>query len=466
MDPNHEKKQFKRNIGRRSSDLLIRDENKKYNRLLIIGELITSEIHFNSLFSVIMEQTNKIMETERSSIFLYDNKTDELWSLVATGMGDKKITIPANQGIAGWVFQKKEPLYINDPYNDSRFNPAVDIKSGFRTKNILSIPLINRQRECIGVLQTLNCSTGDFTKEDIFYLESISKYIAVAIENAKLYDNVKRYSENLKSLNRDLEKGKHIQKDFLPKHMPVVKNCEIESYFQSALQLSGDFYDVFELPDNQIAFIIGDVSDKGVGSALFMTLIRSFLRVFSGSFDSENGLNECIGSNETIMQKRALKSVSLVNEYIAKEHCDEGMFVTLFFAIIDPTSGKIYYINGGHEPALVVGKNGIKKYLRTTGPALGPIGEAKYNIKSFQLETGDILFSYTDGVTEALSETNEFYKRFRLENIINRGISGSTKAFLGSVKTDLFNFVGDASQSDDITMLAVKWNLEITKKHG
>jgi len=94
---------------------------------------------------------------------------------------------------------------------------------------------------------------------------------------------------------------------------------------------------------------------------------------------------------------------------------------------------------------------------------LGPIGEAKYNIKSFQLEPGDILFSYTDGVTEALSETKEFYKNFRLEDAINKDISGSAKLFLESVKSDLFSFVGDASQNDDITMLAVKWNFKNKK---
>ncbi len=455
--PNQEEKQFKRNIGRRSSDLAIRQDNKRYNQLLIIGQLITSEIHFKSLFSVIMKQTNEIMNTERSTIFLYDNKVNELWSLVATGMDEQKITIPANQGIAGWVFQMKKSLCINDAYNDSRFNSAVDIESGYRTKNLLSIPLINRLGECIGVLQVLNCKFGRFKKQDTFYLESISKFITVAIENAKLYDNVKKYSENLKSLNKDLEKGKHIQKDFLPRNIPVVRNCDIKSYFHSALQLSGDFYDVFTLPNNQLAFIVGDVSDKGVGSALFMTLIRSLLRIFSGSFNSKSSFNECIEPNEVIMQKRALKSVSLVNEYIEKEHCEDGMFVTLFFAIIDPMSGKVYYINGGHEPALVVGKNGIKKFLTTTGPALGPIREATYNIKSFQLETGDILFTYTDGVTEALSKTNKFYKRYRLEKVINKGINGSSKIFLESIETDLFNFIGDASQSDDITMLAIKW---------
>ncbi len=90
------------------------------------------------------------------------------------------------------------------------------------------------------------------------------------------------------ALNEELERGKKIQKDFLPRYLPDVKNCDISTYFHSALQLSGDFYDVFELPNNHLGFVIGDVSGKGVGSALFMTLTRSLLRVFSGSFISVN----------------------------------------------------------------------------------------------------------------------------------------------------------------------------------
>lgn len=116
------------------------------------------------------------------------------------------------------------------------------------------------------------------------------------------------------------------------------------------------------------------------------------------------------------------------------------------------------YINGGHEPVLVIGKNGIKQSFKATGPVLGPIQGAIYEIETVQFETGDMLFGFTDGVTEARSETRDFYTRARLENSINKDFYGSTEAFLEMIKTDLFAFIGDAPQSDDITMLAVKWH--------
>ena len=260
-----------------------------------------------------------------------------------------------------------------------------------------------------------------------------------------------------KALNDELEKGKKIQKDFLPRYLPEVKNCDISSYFHSALQLSGDFYDVFELPDNHIGFVVGDVSGKGVGSSLFMALTRSLLRIFSGSFNTGNDTCRLADISKGWVPEDALKTVFLTNEYIAKEHGEDGMFVTLFFGAVDPLTGKTFYVNAGHEPLFIIGENGIKQSLTGTGPALGPIQGATYEIGTIQLEKGDILFSYTDGVTEARSETRGFYTRARLENVINKDFDGSAEAFLETLKTDLFAFIGNAPQSDDITMLAVKW---------
>jgi len=284
----------------------------------------------------------------------------------------------------------------------------------------------------------------------------------IVTTRSKMLDTIIDISEErLKystALNDELERGKQIQKDFLPRHLPDVKKCQISSYFHSALQLSGDFYDVFELPDNHVGFVIGDVSGKGVGSALFMALTRSLLRIFSGDYKIGNDACTFSEAGNPWTPDDALDAVNYSNEYIAKEHGDNGMFVTLFFGIIDPLSGKLFYVNGGHEPLYIIGKNGIKQSLAGTGPAIGPIEGASYKTGTIQLETGDLLFAYTDGVTEARSETKTFYSRARLENIMNKGFDDSTEAFLELVKADLFKFIGSAEQSDDITMLALKWN--------
>lgn len=259
------------------------------------------------------------------------------------------------------------------------------------------------------------------------------------------------------ALNDELERGKKIQKDFLPNKFPDAINCDIAAYFHSALQMSGDFYDVFELPDNHLGFVIGDVSGKGVGAALFMTLTRSLLRIFSGSFSSGTDSCRLDGADNIWLPEDALRTVYLTNEYIAKEHGEDGMFVTLFFGAIDPLNGKVYYVNAGHEPFFIIDKNGIKNELSGTGPALGPIEGASYKIETVQLKSGDMIFGYTDGITEARSLNREFYTRTRLEKLVNMKFSGSSKLFLEKIKNDLFKFTADASQSDDITMIAIKW---------
>ncbi len=170
---------------------MLRDKLQQYKKLIELGQIITSEMNFDSLLKLIIEQTNQFMNTEQGSVFMFDAKNDELWSLVSTDLEKNEIRIPRSYGIAGWVFQNKTPLIINDAYSDPRFFSEVDKKTGFRTQNILCIPLINRKKECLGVIQTLNKKAGEFDEEDLELLTSASHYIAIALENAKLYEDLK-----------------------------------------------------------------------------------------------------------------------------------------------------------------------------------------------------------------------------------------------------------------------------------
>lgn len=170
---------------------MLRDQIQRQKMLLDLGQIITSEMNLDALFKVIMHQTNQFMNTERCSVFMFDAKKEQLWSLVSTDLKKNEVRIPADYGVAGWVFQNKTPLIINDAYRDPRFFPDIDKKTGFRTRNILCIPLINRKKDCIGTIQTLNKESGDFTEEDRDLLTSASHYTAIALENAKLYEDLK-----------------------------------------------------------------------------------------------------------------------------------------------------------------------------------------------------------------------------------------------------------------------------------
>ena len=180
-----------RTAGRRKSDFFLTDQVKRLNKLTQVGQTLTTILNMDELFEVIVSQTNQIVDSERCSVLLYDPENEELYSLASTDVKKDQIRFPSDKGIAGWVLHNKKPLIINDPYNDPRFNAAIDKKTGVTTHNILCIPLINRRNICIGTLQNMDKRNGDFDNEDLKLLQSASHYITIALENAKLYNDLK-----------------------------------------------------------------------------------------------------------------------------------------------------------------------------------------------------------------------------------------------------------------------------------
>ena len=174
-------------------------------RMTEIMGAISSEISLDVLLAKIMNGATELLGAERSTLFLYDDKTEELWSLVAEGAGSREIRVPAGAGIAGAVVESGEALNIPDAYADSRFNPEVDRDSGFKTRSILCIPIVSGRAELIGVTQVLNKRDGVFTSDDERRLRAFAAQIAAALENAELFDEVlrlKNYNEGiLKSLS-------------------------------------------------------------------------------------------------------------------------------------------------------------------------------------------------------------------------------------------------------------------------
>ena len=286
-------------------------------------------------------------------------------------------------------------------------------------------------------------------------------------EEAQLesFQQVEAYSQ---VLNNELEKGRSMQINFLPNKLLQLPGWETAAFFKPARQVAGDFYDIFQLPGGSIGFVVADVCDKGVGAALFMALFRSLIRVFSGqtALDglpltcSETLLDEparfADGSSLDPTHITALKAVKLTNDYIALNHGDLAMFATLFFGILDPDSGLLSYINGGHEPLFIVGPGGgVKEPLSFTGPAVGIETEIDFKIQQTHMESGDILLGYTDGVTEAVTSDGAFFTMERLVSILETPAATVTE-LLDRIASSLQEHVGGADQFDDITLLAIR----------
>jgi len=291
--------------------------------------------------------------------------------------------------------------------------------------------------------------------------------VTASLEKKRLRDIERLYAQ---SMEKELEIGRKIQSSFFPDLLPQLPGWEIATYFQAANQVAGDFYDAFFLSNRKaVGLVIADVCDKGVGSALFMALIRSLIRVFSGQThlcdtyisDNQDRVEGIITPRETnvIDPTNALIAVALTNDYIEQNHSLMSMFATLFFGILDPETGVLSYINAGHEPLSVVGPNGVKAELRPTGPAVGIMLDAKFIIEQVQLEPGDILIGVTDGVTEACSPSGEFFTKKRLQSILQQPAS-SAPELLERIKSSLSAYTDNAPQNDDITLLAVQCSPE------
>lgn len=276
--------------------------------------------------------------------------------------------------------------------------------------------------------------------------------------------------ENLK-FEREIEIGRQIQADFLPETLPQLPGWEIAALFSPARNVAGDFYDVFELTRGRIGLVIADVCDKGVGAALFMALFRSLIRSLSQQnyslglldvLDDSRSHPRTSGDRKSRLlpssgTQALINAVTLTNDYIAKTHFRSNMFATLFFGILDPANGTMIYINGGHEPLVILGAEGeIKGRLNPTGPAVGMLPGVKFELVQVQLHPGDSLLAYTDGVTEAHNPEHKLFTEKRLLALLNQPPE-SASHLLTRIEEAVREHIGTADQFDDITMLAVRY---------
>lgn len=269
---------------------------------------------------------------------------------------------------------------------------------------------------------------------------------------------VKTRSTKLMAYEKEMEIGRQIQAGFLPKSLPVLENWEVASSFVAAREVAGDFYDVFKLNSlPYLAIVIGDVCDKGVGAALFMTLFRSLIRASSLYGNVCSGLVDTESGSATITADEVLQnSLLTTNRYIATTHAGSSMFASVFFGLLDTESGELHYVNAGHESPMIFRQNGETELLDITGGVIGLFPAAQYAVETVTLNKGDLIFAYTDGVNEAKNLQGEQFGESRIMEATDpRDISPDS--FLSIVLDAVYGFRGAAEQSDDITMLALKY---------
>jgi serine phosphatase RsbU (regulator of sigma subunit) len=306
----------------------------------------------------------------------------------------------------------------------------------------IPVIVISAHSDLQSMVKGIQCGAEDYLSKP-FEPTLLHARITSGLEKKHLRDLQKLY---LKSLERELEIGREIQKGFLPRVLPRVEGWEIAAYFKSARQVAGDFYDVFHLDsERQICLVIADVCDKGVGAALFMTLFRSLLRFTIGAA-------ELLGEHSPTSKLK--HAVTLTNDYISYTHGDTSMFATIFMGILDPANGMLAYINAGHESPLLINSDGVCQSLKRTGPAVGILSDVSFNVQEAQLRPGDLFFSFTDGASDALDPAGTSFGKEQLISLLNNQASSET--LLGRISELIHKHIAEAEQFDDITLLAAR----------
>jgi sigma-B regulation protein RsbU (phosphoserine phosphatase) len=436
-------------------------------RILPIGIALSAEKDFDQLLGRILREAKSICNADGGTLYLragdcleFAIMLNDSLRLAVSATPDVKIPFPPlrlydettaapnTQNVATAAAVLGRSINIPDIYDAKDFDFAgtklFDERNGYRSVSVLTVPLKNYDREVIGVLQLLNAldpRTAAVIPFDLYMqqvVEALASQAAVVLNSRMLIERQRQ----LLRYEQELEIGRQIQASFLPEKLPQVAGWEIAARFHPAREVAGDFYDAFYLENSEkVGVVIADVTDKGVGAALFMALFRTLIRAF-GKYSTDG---RAVGKS----------AFERTNDYVLQNHLQANMFATIFFGVLDPATGVMAYVNGGHNPPGIIGSRGVKGFLKPTGPAVGMLSHVKFEVEEVSLEPGDILLAFTDGVTEARDPSGRFFGEKRLRQLLEQPAS-SAAALLDRIEEGVHAHAATASQSDDVTMIAVR----------
>ncbi|MSP14232.1 MAG: GAF domain-containing protein [Chloroflexi bacterium] len=335
-------------------------------------------------------------------------------------------------GIVAWVAGEGKAALVDDVRLDSRYLPDPG-RENDQTRAELAVP-VKLEDQILGVLDVQSNEVGAFDDDDVFVVSTLGDHFAIAMEEADLY----KQSLERQRLEQEMQVGRQIQASLLPEAAPELPGWEICATWHPARQVAGDFYDFIPLRDGRLGTVIADVSDKGVPAALFMALSRTLIRAMGFG------------------RPTAHEALERANDLILADTRTD-MFVTVFYAILEPESGRLTYANAGHNPPLLfqAGREEIL-HLRGRGIALGVLDAITLEDQVSILELGDVLVLYTDGVTDALNRAEEEFGLLRVEEILFLHHHQLAQDILAAITEALTSYIGDEPQFDDYALVIIK----------
>ena len=400
-----------------------------------LSQTFNSSLDLDEVLNRVMDEVIAVTRAERGFVMLHDADGRPVFR-VARGMDQSTIDDPqfqVSRSVVERVAHEGQPILTDDAQQDDRFSTRRSVMIlGLRA--ILCVPL-RIKNETLGVVYVDNrLQAGIFTPADLDLLTSIASSAAIAIENARLYQVAVEKGQ----MERELQMAYEIQTGLLPHETPQIPGWEFAAYWHPAREVAGDYYDFIPLHSGQLGLVIADVSDKGMPAALFMALTRSTVRASVGHTSSP------------------ADGIAHANRLICAD-ASGGMFVTLVYALLDPQAGEITYVNAGHNPPLLYRAEEDRLVaLARTGMAIGVVADSAFEQRTVQLNHGDFILLYTDGVTDATDAQEQEFGEERLQRVILDRRHAPVADVVAALEQAIGEFAGSTAPFDDVTMMAIK----------
>ncbi len=408
------------------------DRAATLEKVLEITRELARPLDLDTLLKKVVDAALDILDAERGSVFLYDAAADVLISRVATGSGE--LRIPANRGFAGECVKTRRVVVVPDAYADPRFNPDVDKSTGYKTRCILTIPLIGHDDTLVGVLQVLNKRSGPFGDDDVGVATALAASCAVAIQRMRLLEDLLAKQR----MERELEVAREIQTRVLPTVMPELDGYQVAGWSRAADQTGGDIFDVIA-GGHTVMLLLGDATGHGIGPALSVTQVRAMLRM-------------AVRLGATLDD-----AFRHINDQLADD-LSSNRFVTAFLGVLDTQSHKLTYHAGGQGPILHFHAEKSDSTLEnaTTLPmGMMPLFRP-LEPRVATLAPGDVIAAITDGIYEYESGVGKMFGETRVVELIREEAASSAAHILKRIVDEVHTFAAGAPQNDDMTLLIVK----------
>jgi serine phosphatase RsbU (regulator of sigma subunit)/putative methionine-R-sulfoxide reductase with GAF domain len=416
-----------------------KEEAYYLNVLLQVAQNLSATVDLDEALETVVRITPLLVGVARCAIFLYEPRARAFVPAKAYGLSRalqaefQQLRFPVdNDFVFGKLVREQTPLMLED----ARASALVEARylEAFDVRSLLIVPLATRGEVVGAMLVDQGARPTRFTPHEIDVVMAIANQAAVAIEGARLT----REAEDKRRMEYELGLARQIQTSFLPEACPEIPGYQIDALWQTAREVSGDFYDFVALTGGRFAITIADVSDKGIAAAMFMALSRTILRTM------------------TIGKPTPRETVERANDVILADARSE-MFVTVFHGVLDPQTHQFTYVNAGHNPPLFY--RAAQKELTTLkehGIALGVMPNITLQEYCITFEPGDLLLMYTDGVTDAINTSEEEFGAERLADLVACNAHLAPDALIDEIARAVTDFAGEGAHFDDLTMIALK----------